>query len=92
MMDIKETVFEMCNDDHPACFTSTENMWIKRIKKLADKYPDDVRIVDYRPGVNICVNLPKSWFKVSPPRILNLTEDQRDAARERIKNMREKKD
>lgn len=91
-MEIKETVFEMCNDSQPACFCSTDKVWINRIRKLAEKYPDEVRLVDYKPGVSICINLPKSWLKVGPPRRVNMSDEKRAEAGERLLSLRKKVD
>ena len=87
--DVKETNFEFCNDDQPACFSSTESKWIQRILKLLKKYPDDVELVDYKEKESICVHMPKDWFKVGPPRSKTMTEEQRKAASERGKKMAE---
>ena len=91
MKDVRETSFEFCNDEQPACFSSTDPMWIRRILKLAKKYPDDVKVVDYKEKESICVHVPKEWFKVSPPRSKNMTEEQRAAASEMAKKMQEAK-
>ena len=90
--NIYETNFEFCDDDKPACFSSTDSVWIKRILRLAKQHPDEVKIVDYKERESICVNVPKGWFKVSPPRKVNMTEEQKSAAVERMRKAREKKE
>ena len=84
---ICETNFEFCDDDQPACFSSTDYVWIKRILKLAKKCPDEVEIVDYKEKESICAHVPKKWFKVSPPIKRNLTDEQKAAYSERAKKM-----
>lgn len=92
MEKICETNFEFCNDDQAACYCSTDPMWIRKILKLAEKHPEDVRIAEYRKGESICVNLPKSWFKVSPPRRKTtrvMTDEQKAVAAERMRKIAE---
>lgn len=87
LKEIREVSFEFCDDNQKACYSSTDPVWIRKILKLAKKYPNDVEIVDYREKESICVHIPKTWFKVTPPRSVNLTEEQRAAASERAKKM-----
>ena len=72
--------------------SSDQQKWINRIKKLAEKYPDDVTI-RHRPEDNdgcICATLPAEWLRIAPPRASNLTDEQRRAAAERMKALARK--
>ena len=90
MAEIKETVFECTNGSDVATITSNEQKWINKINKLATQRPDDVEIV-YTPEDNygyILAHVHKTWMKLSPPRAVNYTEEQKVAAAERMANAR----
>ena len=87
-----ETTFEYTSKEI-ANFSSDENRWIKKIRSLAEQYPDLVQIVR-DPETNdhcICASFPPSWLKISPPRKVSVDEKGRA---DRIRNLqlaREKK-
>ncbi|MGN5455180.1 MAG: hypothetical protein ACI4XN_04275 [Candidatus Kurthia intestinigallinarum] len=88
-----ETAIDYLSENDHATFCSNEIKWINKIKKLADANPDKVDIL-YYPEDNqgyILAHVPKSWLKVSPPRQVNYTEEQRAAMAERLAAAREKK-
>lgn len=67
-----------------AYFSSDERKWISKIRKLAEKYPDEVRIIALPENNDGCiyVELPTSWLKVQPPIKRELTEEERQELRE----------
>lgn len=89
MTDFKETAVGYLNVDSYATFSSSEQKWINKILKLQEARPNDVQI-EYLPENNngmILARIPKSWLKVSPPRQVNYTEEQRAAAAERMRKV-----
>lgn len=61
---------------------------VKRLKTLAGKRPDAVKIVsDY--GYAVTAEMDKSCIKISPKRVM--TEEQRRAATDRLADARERK-
>ena len=89
MADFKETAISYLNIDDYAIFHSSEQKWINKILKLRESHPDEVKII-YLPEDNngmLLAHVPKSWFKVSPPRQVNYTEEQRAAAAERMRKI-----
>lgn len=89
-MDLRETSIEYltCNDH--ATLYSSEAKWMRKIKQLQTDYPDSVQIIN-ETSESIVVHIPKSWFKVTPPRKMTLTDEQRAAAAERMTKARQKK-
>lgn len=86
MTDFKETCVDYLNVDDYATFTSSETKWINKIIKLQQANPSDVKI-EYYPEDNhgvLIAHIPKSWLKISPPRQVNYTEEQKAAAAERM--------
>ena len=89
-MDFKETAFDYLSCDSYASFSTTETKWIRKIKALQQSHPDDIQIIRETED-GILVHIPKSWMKISPPRKMTLTDEQRLAAGERMKNARKNK-
>jgi hypothetical protein len=85
--DFTETAFNMCSDNKTASFTTNDRSWVTKMTKLIAAHPDEVRKV-IRPedndGVLYC-QIPKTWLKISPPRAVNYTDEQRRAMGERLK-------
>lgn len=89
-MDFRETSIEYltCNDH--ATLYSSEAKWIRKIKQLKLEYPNDITIKN-EDSESIVVHIPKSWLKVTPPRKMTLTDEQREAAKERMLTARKNK-
>lgn len=81
----------ICYTDRDVAYISTdERRWIKKLLALHEDRPDEVTI-DNRPEENdgcLCCRVPVSWIKIGPPRRVELTEEQRQAASERMKALR----
>ena len=89
-MDLRETSIEYltCNDHAP--LYSSEAKWMRKIKQLKSDYPDSVQIMN-ETSESMVVHIPKSWLKVTPPRKMTLTDEQRAAAADRMTKARQKK-
>lgn len=86
MADFKETCVEYLDIDPHATFCSAERKWVNKILKLKESYPDEVDIREY-PESNdgiIVAHIPKKWLKISPPRQVNMTDEQKAALAERM--------
>lgn len=92
MAEFKETAVGYLDVDNDASFDSNERKWINKILRLKDKYPDEVEIIN-TPEDNygsITAHIPKSWMKVSPPKKMNLTEEQKAERAERMRKIAQK--
>lgn len=90
MADFKETCMEYLDIDKHATFCSSERKWINKIYKLKEKYPDEVHIEvseEENDGM-IIARVPKTWMKLSPPKQVNFTDEQRAAMAERMRAAR----
>ena len=77
-----------------AYFSSTERKWINKITKLAESNPDLVQIIkraDENDGSVYC-RIKPSLLRISVPARRAMTEEQRQAARERARKMIENKE
>lgn len=93
MADVKETCINTTNEDKTATVCTSETKWINKILRLYGQHPDEVKII-YYPEDNhgvLIATVPKSYMKISPPRQVNYTEEQKVAMAERLAAAREKK-
>ena len=88
MTELKETSIErIAGDDHCLVFTA-EQKFINKIYRIQEKYKE-VEIQKINEDGSILAKVPFNWFRfVSPPKTINYTEEQKEAMRERAKNMR----
>ena len=87
-------IIETCCEytDKTLFVSSDHQKWINKIRKLAEQYPDDVTIKN-RPEENdgcICATMPSEWLRISPPRKVEMTEEQKAELAERLRLAREK--
>lgn len=90
MADFKETCFEYLDVDDNATVGSSERRWINKIIRLHEQHPGVVKIVRM-PEDNdgyILAHVPKSWVKLSPPKQVNLTDEQKAVRAERLRKSR----
>lgn len=72
--------------------SSDQQKIINRVRKLAAEHPDEVT-VKAQPEQNdgcIYATMPAEWLRLSPPIKREMTEEQRQAASERMKAMVQK--
>lgn len=89
-MDFRETSIEYLSCNDHATLYSSEAKWMRKIKQLQSDYPNDVQIMN-ETSESMVVHIPKSWLKVTPPRKMTLTDEQRAAAADRMTKARQKK-
>lgn len=66
-------------------YCTSEPKYLRRLRKLLEEYPGDIE-VKFDDGQTLDVKLPASWFREPrPPRKVNMTEEQRQAAAERLR-------
>ena len=82
-----ETSVEYIKGENYLTWYSDDPKWVNRIRQLASDNAD-VQIVN-DDGDGVLAHCPVSWFKPpKPPIKRNMTDEQRQAAAERMKNMR----
>lgn len=90
MADFKETSFDFLDVDDHAVFCTCERKWVNKILKLKESNPNDVEVTTYPENNDgyIVAHVPKSWFKIGPPKKVNYTDEQRAAIAERLQSAR----
>lgn len=81
----KETVILFNSLENFVHFSTSQDFMKRRIKKLAEEYPDEVKIIS-EDKYTVIAEFPKKFVKLAHPRVL--TEEQRQAAAERLKKFR----
>lgn len=94
-MSERETTTNAMADEKTFTIYSSESKWIKKIKKLAQEYPDDVKIsridydeIDKNKEYSIEANISKKFLKINPPRKSNMTDEQKAALAARLRKSR----
>ena len=87
---VETSINRMVGDKFCSVYTG-EKKFVEELRHYAKEYPNDVKIKSLGWG---CVEaqVPFSWFKfVRPKRKYNMSEEQRQAAAERLTKAREQK-
>ena len=82
---MRENVIEWLNGQQTVTVTFSQPRFINKVKKLAEVH-SEVKIVAENSDGSICAHVPLKFIKLSAPR--QMTEEQREQARERLKNAR----
>ena len=93
MADCTESCFTYITGEPWAVFYTCDRKYIGRVRKLIEKYPDEVIVDMDDPEFGMKVRVPKTWFKEPRPPIKRapLTEEQKAAGAARLRAAREKK-
>lgn len=83
-----ENVIEFTRNAKVATVTFCQGRYVSKIKKLKERFPDDVEITSEKKGT-IVAHVPTKWVKISPPRKVDLTDERKEASAERLRKWRE---
>lgn len=91
--EIYEVAVNFTNVDDIASVTTYEGRQINQLKDLAEKHPDEVKLIPTGLAGVVLAHLPKKYVHVSfgERAKREMSEEQRAAAAERLKKAREKK-
>jgi hypothetical protein len=80
----RENVIEWLTGQTHITVTFSEKKYINKVKKLAEKFPNEVKITAVNKDGSIVAHLPKSALKLNVIKKKDLTEDERQELRERL--------
>lgn len=80
----RENAIEFITGDKTATVSLSSKKHVNRILRLVDKYPNEVEILAQNADGTLCAKVPVKWIKFNPPVNREITEEQRQAARERL--------
>lgn len=92
-----DNIYEMnvntVNVDDMASVTVYESKYINQLKALAEKHPDEIKIIPTGLAGVVLAHLPKKYVHISfyESSKREMSEEQKVAAAERLKKAREKK-
>lgn len=91
--EIYEMNVNYVNTDDMVSVTAYEGKYINQLKALAEKHPDEVKLMPTGLNGVILAHLPKKYVHVSfyESSKKEMTEEQRAAAADRLRAMRKKK-
>ena len=81
-----ENVIEFLKNSDTATLSFSQGKWMTKIRKLAEKYPDDVKIINDS-GKSLVAHIPVDYIKINNSKH-NISEGYRDELRNRASNMR----
>lgn len=88
--DFKDNNIEWINGSDRATASFHSKRHINRIKRLAEKFPDEVDYKENADGSLLC-HFPLRYVKISHPVQREMTEEQKRAAAERFAKYRKEK-
>jgi hypothetical protein len=86
-MEIKENMIEWINGQKHISVTLHDQKYIGKVKKLAEQYPNDVKIKAINEDGSIFAHIPRSALKLSIVK-RNLTDEQRQLMGDRLRSLR----
>ena len=84
MINTAETVFEHLDGKDTWTVSTDERTWKNRLAKLAEQNPAEVECVAVNRDGSVMYHIPASWLRLRPPVKRNMTEEQKQAARDRL--------
>lgn len=84
-----ENVIDFIKDSDRATVTFSQGRFKSRIEQLAKSRPDECRIVARNEDGSLCAQIPVKWVKISPPREMQLTDEQRREIGKRLAKSKE---
>jgi len=85
--DFTETAYNDLQGESFGTFYSARNKWINKMKKYAEKYPDQVKIMRVNEDGSLVAHIPQNWFKISPPKFVS--DENKKRLKEQLKKARE---
>lgn len=73
--------------------SSDQQRIINKVRKLAQQHPDDVAVIRYPEQNDGCIyaSMPSEWFKISPPRQIEMSDERKAELSERLRIARKSK-
>ena len=90
-INVNECAANFIKGEKVASVTAASGMkWNNSIRKLAEEFPEKVQIIAVNEDGSIFAHVQSSWMKIQPPRKVEMTDEQKAAAAERLRAVREK--
>lgn len=92
-MENNENVIEFLRNARTCTVTFTNQKHINRIKKLHEERSDEFKYFYENPDGSVCAKIPLRWIRINPgsKEKREMTEEQKEALRQRFAASRQKK-
>ena len=84
MLESKENVIEFLYGDKRATATFCSPRHINRVKRLAEKFPEECKIVVENEDSSIVAHFPTKWIRIQRPNEREMSEEEKGVLRERF--------
>lgn len=88
MAENNENMIEFLRAQKTCTVSLTNQKYINKVKKLYEKYPECFERYKENEDGSLYARIPLKWLKISKPKEVTMTEEQRLAAAERLRNSR----
>jgi len=88
MADYKENAIEFYTGDDRATVSFTQGRYVSRIRNLAEKYPEECKIVADNSELSIVAHIPVKWVRIQPNLGREMSEEEREEQRKRMMELR----
>ena len=88
MEEVKETVYEHVSGGETFTITAAERWSVSMLRRLKEKYPDQVEIAYENKDGSLLARVPFDWMRIVPKKRDTMTDQQRAARSERMKAFR----
>lgn len=85
MSELWETNYEHVKGCETFTVTAAEKWSIGMVRRLKEKFPEQVEIVHVNQDGSVLARMPFDWMRIVPKRCDTLTDEQRAAVAERLK-------
>lgn len=89
--DYRENGVEWLNGQDTVTFSFSQKKYINKVRALAEKYPDEVKIYAENNDGSITGNLPLKFVKISAPRQVSMDDERRAILSQRMKSLHKTK-
>ena len=90
MDEVRETVYEHISGGETFTITAAERWSVSMLRRLKEKYPEQVQITRENKDGSLLAHLPADWMRIVPKRKDTLTDERRAALAERMRKRNSK--
>ena len=84
MTDFTETVYEHVSGNKTFTVTAAERWSKTMIKRLKERYPDEVEITAENNDGSLVAHIPTDWMRIVPKRHVTMSDEQKKELTERL--------
>lgn len=86
-----ETTINFLQEDKIMTVFSSQRKWVNKLSKYAEDKESGVTVTHINKDGSKMFEVPVSWLKISPPRKVNMSEEQKQVLVQRLRENRENK-